>query len=57
MLEIDCRKRINVDMENQCCKLYGSDPETAVKKCASNGFGDYIIKTSKQVADGEGGNV
>lgn len=48
MLEIDCRKCINCDLENGC-KLHGNDPEAAAKKCASNGFEDYIIKSSERL--------
>lgn len=39
MLEIDCR--ICKNLGNDECKLYGRDPDVAVKKCAENGFKDY----------------
>jgi len=39
--EIDCRKCDNCDMEIGCCKLYGNDPEKAVKACAANCFAGY----------------
>lgn len=39
MLEIDCRICKNVGKDE--CKLYGRDPDVAVKKCAENGFKDY----------------
>ena len=42
MLEIDCRKCLNCDMENARCKLYGSDPEKAAKACAANDFKGYV---------------
>lgn len=48
MLEIDCRKCINCDLENGCCKLYGNNPDVACKMCASKGFEDYIIKRNEQ---------
>ena len=38
---IDCRKCGNCDMENDCCKIYGSDPKKAVSECASKNFGAY----------------
>lgn len=38
---IDCRKCGNCDMENGCCKVYGSEPEKAVAECASKSFGAY----------------
>lgn len=41
MKVIDCRKCANCDMENDRCKLYGSDPKKAVETCASKNFGGY----------------
>lgn len=38
---IDCRKCSNCDMENDRCKVYGSDPVKAVAECASKHFGAY----------------
>ena len=38
---IDCRKCSNCDIKNDCCKIYGSDPEKAVAECASKNFGAY----------------
>ena len=42
MIYIECKKCINCDIENDCCKLYGSDPNEAVVKCASDAFRGYI---------------
>lgn len=28
MIEIDCRKCVNADLEADCCKLYGNNPDT-----------------------------
>lgn len=55
MLEIDCRKCANCDLEKGCCKLYGNNPDVAVKMCASKGFEDYIIKSSEQMEAGTNG--
>lgn len=41
MIEIDCRKCVNADLEADCCKLYGNDPDTAVRECASDEFVNY----------------
>ena len=38
MIEIDCRKCINADLEADCCKLYGNNPDTAVRECAADEF-------------------
>ena len=38
---VDCRKCGNCDMENDRCRLYGSDPAEAVRACASKNFGAY----------------
>jgi hypothetical protein len=48
MLEIDCRKCTNCDLENGC-KLYGNNPDAAAKMCASKGFEDYIIKNGERM--------
>ena len=41
MIEIDCRKCVNADLEAGCCKLYGNNPDTAVRKCAADEFVNY----------------
>ena len=41
-LEIDCRRCINVG-ENRCI-LYGSDPKKAIEACAADKFKNYEIK-------------
>lgn len=38
MIEIDCRKCVNADLEADCCKLYGNNPDTAVRECAADEF-------------------
>lgn len=40
-IEVDCRICENCDLKNDCCKLYGSDPEKATKSCAEHGFVGY----------------
>ena len=42
MIEIDCRECVNCDLMNNRCRVYGSDPEQATKKCAGDGFNNYI---------------
>lgn len=46
MMEIDCRKCVNVDMTADCCKVYGCDPDKAVQNCADDNFKNY-----KEVSD------
>lgn len=41
MLEIDCRKCANCDLENDCCKRYGANPDKAVNECVANSFKGY----------------
>ena len=41
MLEIDCRRCRHFDEDNDCCNVYGNDPERAVKACADDGFKEY----------------
>ena len=41
MIEIDCRKCVNADLEADCCKLYGNNPDTAVRECAADEFVNY----------------
>ena len=41
ILEIDCRKCGNCDMEHGCCLKYGKDPTLAAKQCADHGFTNY----------------
>lgn len=41
MIEIDCRKCANADLEADCCKLYGNNPDTAVRECAADEFVNY----------------
>ena len=41
MIEIDCRKCVNADLEADCCMLYGNNPDTAVRECAADEFVNY----------------
>lgn len=41
MIEIDCRKCVNADKEADCCRVYGNNPDVAVKKCANDCFENY----------------
>ena len=41
MIEIDCRKCVNADLEADYSKLYGNDPDTAVRECAADEFVNY----------------
>lgn len=48
MKEVDCRMCKNlIDKENGC-KLYGNNPDEAVKKCADNNFRNYHIKLDER---------
>lgn len=38
---VDCRKCANCDLEHDCCKKFGNDPEVAAKMCAERNFGNY----------------
>ena len=38
---IECLKCANCDVENDRCKIFGSDPKAAVEACASKHFGAY----------------
>lgn len=40
MLEIDCRKCVNCTGEE--CIPFGKDANMAVKKCADDGFKNYV---------------
>jgi hypothetical protein len=40
-IEVDCRKCANYDRENDCCILYGKDPEKACSMCAEQSFRGY----------------
>ena len=40
MIEIDCRKCVNCT--GQECISFGKDPNVAVKKCADDGFKNYV---------------
>lgn len=44
VIEVDCLKCENCDPENDCCKLYGSDPQEAAKRCADRYFRGYRKK-------------
>ena len=44
MLEIDCRVCANVDMKVDLCKVYGNDPDKAVKNCANDGFKNFVVR-------------
>lgn len=52
MLEIDCRTCENCDMDRGRCKLYGDDPQKAVKACAGNGFRNYCPRSSEKLING-----
>lgn len=52
MLEIDCRTCGNCDMDRGRCKLYGDDPQKAVKACADNGFRNYCPRSSEKLING-----
>lgn len=41
MIKVDCRICGNCDLKNGRCRLYGSDPETAARKCADSSFANY----------------
>lgn len=41
MIEIDCRKCANFDLENDRCKVFGPEPVAAVRACADTGFEFY----------------
>lgn len=41
MLKINCRICRNCDLKNSRCKLYGSDPAKAARRCADAGFANY----------------
>lgn len=43
-IEVDCTKCENCDLENDCCKLYGSDPQEAARRCAARYFRGYKKK-------------
>lgn len=51
MLEINCNICTNIDRENDRCRLYGSDPEIAVSRCAKAEFKGYWYKP--YICDGE----
>ena len=40
MLEVDCRKCVNCTGKE--CIPFGKDPNEAVKKCADDGFRNYV---------------
>jgi hypothetical protein len=44
VIEVDCLKCKNCDLENDRCKLYGSDPKKAAERCAANYFRGYRKK-------------
>ena len=48
-MEIDCRKCVNCDVAKGNCRMYGSDPDKAVKACAAHGFENYILVGDKRV--------
>lgn len=55
MLEIDCNKCGNLTDKVNGCKVYGSDPTTATKACAADGFINFTpgLKPDKRTADHE----
>lgn len=40
-VEVECRKCKNCDLENDRCRVFGSDPVKAVKACAKHDFRMY----------------
>ena len=40
-VEVGCRKCKNCDIENDRCRVFGSDPEKAVRACAKHDFRMY----------------
>lgn len=40
MIEVDCRKCVNCTGEE--CIPFGKDADIAVKKCADDGFANYV---------------
>ena len=48
MKEVDCRMCKNLIDKEKGCKLYGSNADEAVKKCADNNFRRYRIKYDKR---------
>lgn len=44
VIEVDCLKCKNCDLENDRCKLYGSDPKKAAERCAASYFRGYRKK-------------
>ena len=51
MLEINCNICTNLDRENDRCRLYGSDTEIAVSRCAKAEFKGYWPRSGKSVAE------
>ncbi len=51
MLEINCNICTNCDLENDRCRLYGSDPEIATARCAEAEFKGYWPREGKSVAE------
>jgi len=49
MMEIDCRECVNCDVAKGNCRMYGSDPDKAIKACAAYGFENYILVGDKRV--------
>jgi hypothetical protein len=49
MKVIECIKCANCDLENDCCKVYGSDPKKAVAECASKSFGAYLPNDKRKI--------
>ena len=41
VIDVDCRKCENVDFENDCCTLYGKDPDVAVRRCIRDRWVNY----------------
>lgn len=48
MKQVDCRMCKNLIDKEKGCKLYGSNADEAVKKCADNNFRRYRIKYDKR---------
>ena len=48
MKEVDCRMCKNLIDKEKGCKLYGSNPDEAVKRCADNYFLDYRINLDER---------
>ena len=46
MIEVDCKKCVNCTGEE--CVVFGKDANIAVKKCAYDGFKNYVVSKRKK---------